>query len=102
AGLAAVECRVLRRELLEEVAPACVDHDDVTFPKRDVVHLEAGLQVGGGDDRARVEAWLLARGVRLQLARGLKYLDGVDHDTTRGERLQVLQTELGDVVLRDV
>ena len=56
ARLAAVVGRVLRRELLEQVAPAGVDEHRVAFAQRHIVHLQARLQVGLGDDRARVEA----------------------------------------------
>ena len=54
------------------------------------------------DHRALVEARLLAGGVALQLAGLLEDLDHVDDHAARGERLQVLEPELGHVVLVDV
>src|SRR4029450_5067455 len=101
AGLARVVQRVLRRELLEEIAPAGVDDDDVTLAQRDVVHLESGLEVGGGDDRALLEARLLAGRVALELVGLLIDLHHVDEHATGREGLEVLEPELGHVVLGD-
>src|SRR5439155_7710902 len=66
-GRSGVEDGVLRRVLLEEVAPAGVDDHDVALTQRHVVHLEAGLDVRARDDRALVEAVPLAGGVALEL-----------------------------------
>ena len=68
ARFAAVVGRVLRRELLEQVAPAGVDEHRIAFTQRHVVQLQPGLQIGFGDHRARVEARALAGGIGLQLA----------------------------------
>src|SRR4029077_5316243 len=98
AGLARVVERVLRRELLEEVAPAGVDDDDVTLAQRRVVHLEPGLQVGRGDQGTLVEARLLARRVRLQLAGLLVHLHHVDHHAPGAKGLEGLEPGLALVV----
>ena len=102
AGRAAIVGGVLGRELLEEVAPAGVDDDDVALAQRHVVHLEAGLQVGAGDHGALVEAGLLARRVALELAGRLEHLHHVDDHAAGRERLQVLEAEPRHVVLVDV
>src|SRR6266571_1991069 len=66
AGLATVVGGVLSGELLEEVAPPRVDDEDVAFAESRVVHLEARLDVGRGDQRTLVEARILARRVALE------------------------------------
>ena len=99
--LATVVRCVLGRELLEEVAPTRVQDQDVALAQRDVVHLEAGLDVRPGDHRPLVEALPLARAVALELPGRLEHLDHVDEDAAGRERLDVLEAELGHVVLVD-
>ena len=102
ARLAAVVERVLRRELLEEVAPAGVDDDDVALAQGHVVHLEAGLDVGRGDQRCpcRGRASCTAALV-LNLPAAWNTLTMSTITPRVAKRLQVLEAELGHVVLVD-
>ena len=102
AGLARVEGGVLGGELIEEVAPASVDDDDVALAQRHVVHLEPCLDVGGRDHGPLVQARLAAGRVALELPRRLEDSNGVDEDAAGGEGLEMLEAELRDVVLVDV
>ena len=101
-GFAAVVGRILGRILLEQVTPAGVDEHRVTLAQGHVVQLQPGLQVCLGNQRAGVEAGVLAGGVGFQLVGGLEHLDRVDDDATRGEGLDVLEAEPLQIVLRDV
>jgi hypothetical protein len=94
--------RVLRRPLFEQVTPAGVDEHRVGFAQGHVVHLQPGLQIGFGDQRAGVEARGLAGGVGFQLAGGLKHLHRVDDDAARREGLDVLEAKALQIVLGDV
>src|SRR5437773_2671902 len=83
-------------------AAAGMDEHRVALAQRYVVHLQSGLQIRLGDQRAGVQARVLAGGVGFQLAGGLEHLDRVDDDAARGEGLEVLQAEPLEVVLGDV
>src|SRR3954454_14308669 len=102
ARLAAIIGRVLRRKLLEQIAPSGIDKYCVALAQRHVVHLQSRLQILLRNHRARVQTGTSADEIRLQLARVLKHLHRVDDDAARRKGLDVLTTEALEIILRDV
>ncbi len=102
ARLGGVVDRVHGGILQEQILIPGVEEDSVTFAQRNVIHLQAGLKIGRGDQCAAIEAVALAVRVLLQLAGFLEDANKVDDDAAGGECLDVLEAKLFEAVLGDV